>query len=208
MNAQKKTLIAKRAFPVLFLEDDKPLARALIRSLRPPLEGVHAENLAAAREHFDQGHVFAAVVDIGLANGESGFTFIRYARERRPNLHVAVLTARSDPATVLAIAEHDAVFLPKPNADLSLHKRLLMWAAETGQPWAHTLDAWAARYRLTPTERLILEQSVRGASHEEIRAALGCTNATLERHISNLLGKTGDDSLLKASNRLLREAMG
>lgn len=126
-----------------------------------------------------------------------------------PPLHVFCVfgTGHKDRETILAVAERGAVFIPKPAPDRSLLKLLRGWAAEASEPWGARLTLWTTRYQLTPKERLVLLHGVLGDPHETIQVVAGCTKATLERHITNLLEKTGDASLLKASNRLLREAM-
>lgn len=64
---------------------------------------------------------------------------------------------------------------------------------------------WTARYRLSKAEAAILAAAVDGKSRREIARSRGTSVDTVKRQAHGLLAKTGDPSVLAATNRLLRE---
>jgi DNA-binding NarL/FixJ family response regulator len=70
---------------------------------------------------------------------------------------------------------------------------------------AEGVKRWAERYALSPTECDVLFQAVCGESRARLPEAMARTPGTVKKHCHNLLRKTGDDWLLEAVSRLLRE---
>lgn len=68
------------------------------------------------------------------------------------------------------------------------------------------MSAWTTQYDLTPTEREVLALMASGMGSTAASKSLGIAAATLAKHISNLLEKTGDERIADASLRLWREA--
>ena len=66
-------------------------------------------------------------------------------------------------------------------------------------------NAWRTRYGLTNVETAILKAALRGKGREAIARDRGVSALTIKSHITRLLRKTGDRSLLAATARLLRE---
>jgi DNA-binding CsgD family transcriptional regulator len=74
---------------------------------------------------------------------------------------------------------------------------------------AHGVDAWAFRYRLTPSQAGVLGLAATepNASNRWIASTLGVTERTVEAHGSAVSEKTGHSSLRHAALTLLRELL-
>ena len=120
-------------------------------------------------------------------------------RRRRSPVPVVFLTAHADvPTTVRAMKGGAADFLLKPVDPAALvdvvQRSLLRSAADA----AALLRTRALRRRfteLTPREREVFDQVVRGASNKESSAALGITENTLKVHRSRVMEKMGSTTL-------------
>jgi DNA-binding NarL/FixJ family response regulator len=64
---------------------------------------------------------------------------------------------------------------------------------------------WATRYRLTEVEEEILRRAALGQTRRQIAKDRGCSEATVKKHVANMLPRMGDASLQGALVRLLRE---
>lgn len=69
----------------------------------------------------------------------------------------------------------------------------------------HILAAWAARYGLTDAETDVLRRGAVGESRESIGRERRSSHQTINKHVANLLRRTGDASLQVAIARILRE---
>jgi DNA-binding CsgD family transcriptional regulator len=72
---------------------------------------------------------------------------------------------------------------------------------------AVVVSAWRERHALTPAEATVLFRATCGEPRDLIAEALGCAPETIKKHCHNLLQKTGDERLLEAVARVLREAL-
>ena len=145
-----------------------------------------------------------ALIDLHLPDGR-GFDLLPVLKEHAPSARVGLLTADTHPDVARESAQHGVVYLPKPVDDAQLLGQLRRWLAECA-PLDSTLDAWTLKYDLTPTEREVLALMASGIGTVAASKSLGIAAATLAKHISNLLEKTGDDRIADASLRLWREA--
>ncbi len=66
---------------------------------------------------------------------------------------------------------------------------------------------WGDAYRLTPTELALLRAAVQGLDRAEFAARRLVSYGTAKKHGQILIDKTGDTTLDRAANRLLREAL-
>jgi DNA-binding NarL/FixJ family response regulator len=66
---------------------------------------------------------------------------------------------------------------------------------------------WAQECPLTVAEQHVLLQAALGESKEAIAASHASRMNTVKKHVSNILRKTGDDTLQQAVNRLLRSVL-
>lgn len=72
---------------------------------------------------------------------------------------------------------------------------------------AAALAAWIKRYGLTRRQAEVLAKAAWAETPLQMSGSLGVSACTIRKHTENLLRKTGDDTLLWAANRLLREAL-
>ncbi|MDW8069530.1 MAG: response regulator transcription factor [Anaerolineae bacterium] len=71
------------------------------------------------------------------------------------------------------------------------------WWREVGEKWEC----------LTEREREVLEEMVRGRANREIAAALGVAEKTVEKHVTEILGKLGVQSRVEAVLWVLRNGV-
>ena len=75
-------------------------------------------------------------------------------------------------------------------------------AADPGQ----RSEALGTRYRLTNRQRQVLAQLARGHCNKAIGASLGCSEGTVELHVSAILSKLGCSSRAETIARFWTEA--
>lgn len=69
------------------------------------------------------------------------------------------------------------------------------------------LKKWVTTYRLTAAERAVLAGAACGMSVADLARSRGSAERTVAKHVENVLFKTGDRSLSRATNRLLLEVV-
>jgi DNA-binding NarL/FixJ family response regulator len=193
----------------VLLVDDQPLARAGLRRILEPQEGV-----TVAGECADGDEVLAAVerlapdvvvMDIRMRRVD-GAEATRLLRARADAPPVLVLTTFDDDETVAAALGAGAagfVLKDAPGEDIV---RATMTVANGGswldpQVTGRVLAAYrriaprapdrAALDQLTPRERDVLSQVGRGATNAEAAAALHVSEATVKSHLGHVLVKLG-----------------
>ncbi|MEI6225131.1 MAG: response regulator [Deltaproteobacteria bacterium] len=120
-------------------------------------------------------------------------------RRRKNPVPIVFLTAHADvPTTVRAMQGGAADFLLKPVDPAALldvvQRALLRSAAEAAA--THRARALRRRFAgLTPREREVFDQVVRGASNKVSAGALGITENTLKVHRSRVMEKMGSTTL-------------
>jgi DNA-binding CsgD family transcriptional regulator len=67
------------------------------------------------------------------------------------------------------------------------------------------LQDWTGRYGLSEAEADLLGRTALGESRRTIAEARDTSPETVKKQIAHLIGKTGDDSLHSAAERLLRD---
>ncbi len=144
------------------------------------------------------------LLDLHLPDGR-GFDVLPVLREHAPLAPVGLLTGDKHPDVARESAQHAVVYLPKPLEGDDLLALLRRWLVE-GAPLDATLSAWTTQYDLTPTEREVLALMASGIGPVAASRSLNIAPATLAKHITNLLEKTGDERIADASLRLWREA--
>ncbi len=120
---------------VLILDDRDDYLRALRGALRKDFDPVTVKNLAEARQALDST-ILVALIDVRLseedANNREGLDFLRWAKERHPNIPMILMSAYRDfDAVVEALNLGADYFLRKP-IDLRELKELLHAFAEHG----------------------------------------------------------------------------
>ncbi len=135
---------------VLMVDDEPHILEAHRRSLRHRFEIVTATDAASALRILQQDGPFAAVVaDLRMPDID-GITLLHRAREAAPDTIRVLFTGQPDLQNAIAAVNEGAVFrfLTKPCPPEVLHK---------------ALEAAAEQYRLTTSERVLLEETLRGS---------------------------------------------
>ena len=184
---------------VLVIDDDQALREALGRLLRsvdlnPRLFASIPEFLEAGRPKGD----CCLVLDVRLP-GQSGLDFQRELAVSNTQLPIIFITGHGDiPMSVRAMKGGAIEFLTKPFSDKDLLDAIALGLARDHAARANqrVLDALRERFEaLTPREREIMIQVVRGRLSKEIAADIGVSEVTVKVHRSNMMRKMNADSL-------------
>jgi DNA-binding NarL/FixJ family response regulator len=153
----------------------------------------------------DGGSLSGLILDVGLPDG-SGLDVLAHDRKTHPTTPALVLTGDTERETINTAYNLGAAFLVKP-VELSAVERFLARAIETGfaARVERVVQVWTARYKLSEAEADVLQQFALGHNRDHIVETRESHPSTIQRHISNLLRRTGDSSLSSAAARLLRE---
>lgn len=187
----------------LVVDDHAAFRSALTRALRPFGEIVHAGSVAEAKDTLPRSRWSALFVDVTLPDG-SGLDWLSYARDHGCNAPALVLTASHDPSTINRAFDLDARFLVKPG-DWGHIEAFVRRALAADERVEDVVAIWARKYGLSATETDILLATAKGTPRDQLASERDIALATFKRHVGNLLGKTGDASLMRAAARLLRE---
>jgi DNA-binding CsgD family transcriptional regulator len=69
------------------------------------------------------------------------------------------------------------------------------------------LRRWVEQYGLTGAESALLRAAVEGSDRAEYARVRMVSYATVKKQAQTIIDKTGDESLDRAANRLLRQAL-
>ncbi|MBP7622131.1 MAG: hypothetical protein KA745_14265, partial [Gemmatimonadales bacterium] len=72
--------------------------------------------------------------------------------------------------------------------------KALITRRQSGRDFESMLEEARQAWRLTARHKDVLRQVLKGASNKEIGAVLGCTEGTVENHMSSMLRRAGADS--------------
>ena len=184
---------------MLVIDDDQALREALGRLLRsadlnPRLFASVPEFLEAGRPEGD----CCLVLDVRLP-GQSGLDFQRELAVSKTQLPIIFITGHGDiPMSVRAMKGGAIEFLTKPFRDEDLLAAIALGLARDRAARANqkALDVLRERYEaLTPREREIMVQVVRGRLSKEIAADIGVSEVTVKVHRSNMMRKMKAASL-------------
>jgi FixJ family two-component response regulator len=184
---------------VLVIEDDQSLREALGRLLRsadlhPRLFASIPEFLKIGRPDVDS----CLVLDVRLP-GQSGLDFQRELARPNSKIPIIFITGHGDiPMSVQAMKGGAIEFLTKPFRDNDLLDAIALALAHdrawrTDQKIVAALQARFAT--LTPREREIMIQVVRGRLSKEIAGDIGVSEVTVKVHRSNMMRKMNVASL-------------
>jgi DNA-binding NarL/FixJ family response regulator len=148
----------------------------------------------------------AIVIDSELPDG-CGLEILARARATHPTTPTLLTAPHVDLETITASYRYDAYFAPKPLATERL-EQFVRAAVPFSMRLRLVAGTWNSRHGLSNAEHDILVRAACGASREDIAAARDSSALTVKKHVANLLQKTGDETLLAAVARLLREASG
>jgi DNA-binding NarL/FixJ family response regulator len=196
-----------RPLRFLVVEDDESVSRALVRMLRPHGQAVAAQSVAEGIEALDAADDWAGVVlDVRLPDGD-GFDVLMHAKAKSPMIPALVVTGYTDDVSVNRAYDLGAACIFKPVSGERITRFVRQRVLRSDPPaprWQAVVDEWAVAYGLTSSEIEILQRAVSGASRDEITETRGTAESTVKKHISNLLRKTRDPSLVMAVHRVLR----
>lgn len=97
--------------------DDSKLSRMHVRGIilrnKPDWVVVEAANSAELYQKLDERDIHIAIIDYNMP-GDNGLEAAARLRERRPDIHIAIITANAQDAVVSGIRALGAAFMPKP----------------------------------------------------------------------------------------------
>jgi DNA-binding NarL/FixJ family response regulator len=184
--------------PVVVLEDDEALAKALKRALRETGPVVHVPTLGA----FDSlvrktDDIWAALIDICLPDG-SGLSAIESIRHRYGGIPVLVLTGLVDQATSSRAQLLGAQYLIKPVTQANL-MAFMEWAARWHQSPAAVLrkrvERLSDQHGLSPREAQVVYHAALGVAPRSIHGEMGVTVNTVKTLTRRALKKCRARSL-------------
>jgi DNA-binding NarL/FixJ family response regulator len=180
--------------PVLVVDDD-PGIRELITAVleRAGFETLEAVDGNEAVALAEQNHPAAAIVDVNLGNGTSGYEICRELRDRIGKLPVVMMsgerTESFDRVAGLLLGADDYVVKPFAPDELVARVRRLIG---TEARMTSRFDS------LTPRERDVLALLARGQNQNEIARSLFLSPKTVATHLQRILAKLGVHSRAQA----------
>ena len=189
------------ASPVaLIVEDDRDVARAIVRRIPDSLQTVVVASVAEALGAMAMPVPLAgAVVDIGLPDG-SGLKVVEGLRDKHPQLQVMVLTATLDRELINAVHALGAEYVCKPDFDENLQAFLQRIDPNNqgDNRFVAALEEATKRFRLTRRETRILSEALDGVPRNRLAEVLGVSENTVKTQIRSLLDKMSQSSLSDA----------
>ena len=194
----------------VLIVDDHPLYR---RGIRTALAGqtdiaISAE-VGTAAEAVESCRTLkpdVVLLDLNLPDS-SGIDAARTIRAECPSVRVIALTAHSDDAYVLALADAGARgYLLKNSTDAEIVGAVRSVAAGRSAFTGAATDVLLRRARgdagplddLTEREREVLQQVAAGLTNREVGHALGISDRTAQAHLSHIFEKLGVASRTEA----------
>jgi DNA-binding NarL/FixJ family response regulator len=200
---------------ILVVEDDEGVAGSLTHLVtrRMGLATVVTTVRAATRQLGHAGAWTAFIVDEHLPDG-SGVSLIATLSRMHASVPALLLTGFPDNDVANAAFDFGARYLVKPATTAQIEHFLFLAEAEAANSpdpssaILNTARVWSDRYRLSSSESEILALAAEGQDRHAIATARNCSPLTIQKHVSNLLRKTADESFHDVIERLLREAAG
>lgn len=191
---------AKEAAVVHLVDDDDSLRKALSRVLSAA--GHEVRTYASAADFLlerDSPPRGCLVLDVRMPGGPSGLELQRALARQGTAMPVIFLTGHGDiPMSVQAIKDgaHDFLTKPVERAALLASVASAMASAEA-EEGRHLRKREVMRRiaRLTPSERKVFIQVVKGQANKQIAADLGCSERTVKAHRAQVMAKMEATSL-------------
>ncbi|HET9511984.1 MAG TPA: response regulator transcription factor [Sphingomonas sp.] len=181
----------------LLIVEDHPLFRSGLRhmadSLRPEWHVRFAADAATALAAIDQAMPDAAIVDIGLPDG-NGFELARAITQRWPWLRVLMISAQDSPQMAM-LAERSGArgFVGKGEPPEAIASAIDAVLAD-GRAFP-PVDAAATVPTLTQRQGEVLALLEQGCSNKEMRYRMGIAERTVRAHLTEIF------ALLKVHSR-------
>ncbi len=193
----------------LIVEDDRAVARTVLRICRRFRPARVAETVQEAESMFSDGSYVGLVLDLSLPDGH-GLNVLRAVRETAPFIPALVLTGELSRGTVNDAYELRAEYLCKPaRRDLlvSFVRRAATFEQVPDARIAQLIDQLSTWHDLSPRETDIVACAVANKSRAEVLDHFGITENTLKKQIHSLLKKCSGRSLDEVARRVLLEAL-
>lgn len=205
----------------ILVVDDHPMVRSGLRTMLASVAGLQvvaeAEDGLHAISQVRKGGIDLVLMDLQLPR-MGGIEATRAIREEFPEVRVLVLTSQVSGSLVKEAVKAGAQGYALKDArldELSVAIRAVAAGASWLSPDAYdALMRGAAEQRepawldaLTPRERSVLEQIVRGRSNKEAARALGLTEGTVKGYVTSLLRKMGVEDRTQAALAASRTGM-
>ncbi len=147
------------------------------------------------------------IVDVGLPDG-SGLDLLEEHRTLLDRIDVLVLTGMFERDLINRAATLGAHVALKPISASMLDEfvRALVPRTPGVDARTHIVEREAARWKLTPREKEIVQLHVDGRTREEIIRTLGISSKTYANHVTSILTKTDLSNMSALAIRLLIEA--
>ena len=188
---------------VLILDDDPDHATLLEMAMRR-IEGVRfrftaCRSMEEADARLEEAAVHLGVVDYWL-DGVPTDAWLASMAERMPDVPLIVTSSAGDEYIAAEVTRLGAArYIRKDDVSPERLERVigeaLREAADTRERLAPQRQARERLSTLTPRERQVLFQVVRGLLTKEIAGELGCAEGTVKIHRSHIMEKSGAGSL-------------
>ena len=186
--------------PTVVVVDDDPSVRESLSSLLRSV-GLQAQTLASVPEFLKAGRPdgpTCLVLDVRLP-GRSGLDFQRELSAANIHLPIIFITGHGDiPMSVQAMKEGAIEFLTKPFRDQDLLDAIQVGLARdrARREAERALDAVRQRFEtLTPRERQVMAQVVKGRLNKQIAGDIGISEVTVKVHRGQVMRKMKASSL-------------
>src|SRR3954467_9919354 len=186
--------------PTIIIVDDDPEVREALSSLIRSV-GLQTKALASVPEFLNEGRPdgpTCLVLDVRLP-GQSGLDFQRELSAANIHIPIIFITGHGDiPMTVQAMKGGAIEFLTKPFRDQELLDAIQLGLSRDSARRENDKALGVLRERfeaLTPREREVMIQVVRGRLSKQIAFDIGVSEATVKVHRSNMMRKMKAASL-------------
>jgi DNA-binding NarL/FixJ family response regulator len=187
---------------ILIVEDEPALSSTLVRSTETYFAPLTATSKAAAIAALLRGeHVVAAIVDVGLPDGD-GLDVVAELRKRHSDMPILVLTGSNEPTTINRAQLLRAEYVVKPffrdNVE-GFVQRALAYSSSVDKDRLQTAVAQISTdHKLSQREAQILIFAVEGVPRRHIADALQVSENTVKTQVRSLLDKIGKANLAEA----------
>ncbi len=177
---------------ILIVEDEPALSSTLVRATETYFAAVCASSKATAMGHVEHTEVGAAIVDVGLPDGD-GLDVVARLRQRFADLPILVLTGSNEPSTINRAQMLHAEYCVKPfftdNVARFVQRALARSSALPKDKLEATVAQLSRERKLSARESQILIFAVEGVPRRHIAEVLGVSENTVKTQVRSLLEK-------------------